>query len=196
LLPILKMIDQGFVEVKIAETLQISRAHIYYYLKRAKNFGYIKDNPRVTFKPIELTQAGKNFLDQYTNPVASTYTNRLENVRFKAPVHRMPTMMVDWKKVEMNNWIQYGSEIDNIKVHLNDAKSPTIEFLPSPVDGDDPYKLYAMALYDCHKAAEKLEGTLGIEIGRLEPSSSSEWVVYDPVANLVLARRSYVTLYV
>jgi hypothetical protein len=90
--------------------------------------------------------------------------------------------MVDWKKTEMNNWAQYGSEIDNVKVYLNDGKTPTIEFIPSAIDGDDHYSLFAMALYECHKAAEKIEGTLGMEIGRLEPSSRAEWVVYDPIA--------------
>jgi hypothetical protein len=94
----------------------------------------------------------------------------------------MPTISIDWKKTEMNNWTQYGSKVDNITLHLNDAKIPTIEFIPSAVDGDDPYKLFAIVLYDCTKAAEKVEQTLGMEIGRLELSSRAEWLVYDPVA--------------
>jgi hypothetical protein len=55
----------------------------------------------------------------------------------------------------MNNWAQYGSKVDNIIIHLNNGKDPTIEFIPSAVDGDDPYELRDMVLYDCIKAAEK-----------------------------------------
>lgn len=57
--------------------------------------------------------------------------------------------------------------------------------MPSPVDGDDPYKLYGMVLYDCIKAAERLEEAVDIEIGRLEQSSRPEYVVYDPVAKAI-----------
>ena len=39
-------------------------------------------------------------------------------------------------------------------------KAQLLNFMPSPVDGDDPYKLYGMVLYDCTKAAERLEDTL------------------------------------
>jgi hypothetical protein len=42
-----------------------------------------------------------------------------------------------------------------------------------------------MVLYDCTKAAERLEETVGIEIGRLEQSSRPEYVVYDPVAKAI-----------
>src|SRR5919112_2412586 len=94
-----------------------------------------------------------------------------------------PPESLDWKRVPMNNWAQYSSQVDSIKVHLNDGKNPTIEFIPSPVDGNDPFQLYGMVMYDCTKAAERLVQTIGIEIGRLDFSSRAEWVVYDPVAN-------------
>jgi hypothetical protein len=38
---------------------------------------------------------------------------------------------VDWHKVEMNNWNQYTTEVDSVKVKLNDGARPTIEFLPA-----------------------------------------------------------------
>jgi hypothetical protein len=55
----------------------------------------------------------------------------------------MPAINADWKKVEMNNWSQYGFEVDSIRIHLNHGDTPSIEFIPSAVDGDDPYKLHA-----------------------------------------------------
>ena len=107
---------------------------------------------------------------------------RLENIRFKAHVIRMPAISTDWKKVEMNNWSQYGFNVDSIRIHLNHGDSPSIEFIPSAIDGDDPYKLHANVLYDCTQVANKLEETLDMEIGRLELSSKAEFVYYDPVA--------------
>ena len=92
-----------------------------------------------------------------------------------------PPESLDWKEVQMNNWVQYGSQVDNITVHLNNGKNPTLEFFPSPIDGDDPYKLRDKAFYDCIKASEKLQETLGIEIGRPEQSIRPEYVVYHPV---------------
>jgi DNA-binding MarR family transcriptional regulator len=194
LVSIIKMIEQGLRASEIAKILDLDKQLVSYHIRKLKQRGYVKEIVRDAFKVLEVTQAGKNFLDQYTNPTDDTYICRLENVRFKAIVHRMPTLAIDWKKTEMTNWTQYGSEIDNITVHLNTGKIPTIEFLPSPVDGHNPYILYAMALYDCHKAAEKLEGTLGMEIGRLEPSSSAEWVVYDPVAKAFSKHMGQVTV--
>jgi hypothetical protein len=105
-----------------------------------------------------------------------------------------PAESLDWKRTQMNNWAQYGSKVDNIHLHLNDGKNPTIEFIPSAVDGDDPYKLLAIVLYDCTKAAEKIEDTLGFVIGRLELSSRAEFLVYDPVAKIFSKYLGQVTI--
>ena len=34
---------------------------------------------------------------------------------------------VDWHKVQMNNWSQYGFTVDNIKIHLNQGNSPKMD---------------------------------------------------------------------
>jgi hypothetical protein len=181
LLPILEMVGDGLTATQMARTLNRSKPLISYYLRRAKQLGYVKENLRDTFKALEITQPGKNFLAQYTNSINTTMC-RLENVRFKAKVYKMPSTTIDWKKTQLNNWSQYGSKVDNIIIHLNNAKIPTIEFIPAAIDGDDPYKLFATVLYDCTKAAEKIEETLTMEIGRFELSSRAEWLIYDPVA--------------
>jgi hypothetical protein len=93
-----------------------------------------------------------------------------------------PLESFDWKKIELNNWTQYNSQIDDVKIRLNKGKDPTIEFIPSPIDGDDPYRLRDKAFYSCIKAAEKLKEILQIEIGIPEQSSSPEYVVYNPIA--------------
>ncbi len=189
------MLDEGCTESDIAKSLKIYRSHLYYYVNRLKKLGYIKENFRDSFKSFELTQAGKNFVDQYTNSFLTPYRCRLENIRFKAVVHKMPPAeSLDWKKVLMNNWTQYDTKVDNIHVHLNNGKNPTVEFVPSAVDGDDPYKLLAIALYDCMKVAEKIEDTVDIVIGRLELSSRAEFLIYDPVAKIFSKHLGQVTI--
>ena len=189
------MLDEGCTESDIAKSLKIYRSHVYYYVNRLKKLGYIKENFRDLFKSSGLTQAGKNFVDQYTNSASSSYTCRLENVRFKALVYKMPSVeSLDWKRIQMNSWAQYGCKVDSIHVRLNDGKSPTIEFIPPAVDGDDPYKLLAIVLYDCTKAAEKIEDTAGFGIGRLELSSRAEFLIYDPVAKIFSKHLGQVTI--
>jgi hypothetical protein len=183
LLPILKMVDSGKTSSEIAEYRQINKSHVFYYLHKAQNMGYIKENGRDAFKRLELTQAGKNFVAMYTYPdLQDTRICRAENIRFKAQIITMPSIDVDWHRVEMNNWDQYCNEINGIKLHINHGINPTIEFIPPPLDGDNPENLRIKLLQDCIQIAYELEDRLNMKIGRLELSSKGEWGVYDPIA--------------
>jgi DNA-binding MarR family transcriptional regulator len=179
------MIEQDYTASQIANKLERDKQLISYYINKLEKLGYVKEKTRDVYKLLEITQAGKNFLDQYATSHSNDYHPicRLENIRFKAPICKVPsTGFPDWKKIEMNNWTQYSSQIDSIKIRLNKGKNPTIEFIPSPIDGDDPYSLRDKAFYGCIKAAEKLEEIIQIEIGIPEQSSSPEYVVYNPIA--------------
>jgi hypothetical protein len=94
----------------------------------------------------------------------------------------------------MNNWSQYNTIVDDIRVKLNMGKTPSIEFLPSPVDGDDPWKLFGILYSDCNEVAKKLEQILDMKIGRLEIETGAEWVVYDPVADTVCKYNGQITI--
>src|SRR5215469_10252986 len=98
---------------------------------------------------------------------------RAENVRFKASVIKMPSKLVDWHKVEMNNWSQFTIEVGSVKVKLNDGKNPTIEFIPAAIDGIHPLDLYFRLFSDCNEVAKHLEQVLDMQIGRLELSSKA-----------------------
>ena len=118
---------------EIAKGLHLSKQLLSYHINKAIKLGYVEVVCRDTFKPYELTQPGKNFLAMYqNNKVGQQPTSicRAENIRFKAPVYKMPSIPVDWPKVEMHNWNQYTAEVGSVKVKLNDGKKPTIEFLP------------------------------------------------------------------
>jgi hypothetical protein len=67
-------------------------------------------------------------------------------------------------------------------VHINKASQPTIEFIPSPIDGDNVEDMRSQLLQDCIAVCGELEERLSMQIGRLHPSSKGEWVVYDPFA--------------
>ena len=94
----------------------------------------------------------------------------------------------------MNNCNQYNSIVDNIKVHLNNGKAPSIEFIPSPINGSNPWELFGILYYDCNEVARKLEQLLEMEIGRLEIESGPEWVVYDPVASIISKQNGQITV--
>jgi hypothetical protein len=186
------MINEGVTLTKIAQELNIQKSLVSYYIRKAKEVGYIKEVARDKIKIIELTQPGKTFLDQYDKKMQPNC--RAENIRFKASIHRLPPKTPDWRMVEMNNWNQYNSTVDNIKVKLNMGKNPNIEFLPSPIDGNNPWELCGILYNDCTEAARKLEQTLDMQIGRLEPESGSEWVVNDPVADSLCKYNGQITI--
>jgi len=190
------MIDKGFRISDIAKSLNLSKQHISYHVRKLKECGYVKQVTADTFKVLELTQSGKNFLDQYTKLKESLNIPicRAENVRFIAPVHKFPTKCVDWHKVEMNNWTQHSTAVDDVKVHLNECTKPTIEFLPSPIEGDNPWELCGMLYYECTEVAKKLEGIFEMEIGILKMESRPEWVVNNPLADQICKYNGQITV--
>ena len=194
-------IDQKHsTQAQIAFELKISKSHVSYYVRKAIKICYIKELFRDKIRVLELTQEGKNFLDQYNKQSFSGNNNHplpiccVENIRFKARVHKLPTKPLDWNKIEMNNWNQYNSIVDNINVHLNNGKAPSIEFIPSPINGSNPWELFGILYDDCNEVARKLEQLLGMEIGRLEMENGPEWVVYDPVASIISKQNGQITV--
>jgi hypothetical protein len=192
------MINEGFIPTDIASRLDISKQLVSYYIKKAIESGYVRELLRDTFKAYEFTQPGKNFLamsyHQHSSSSMSKPICRAENIRFKAHVYKMPSPPVDWHKVEMHNWTQHTTEVDCIKIRLNAGETPTIEFIPAPIDGDDPYAIYGKLLLGCSDVARKLEKTLGMKIGLLERSCKGEWVVYNPLAKVITNKIGQITL--
>src|SRR5919201_715453 len=90
LVAVLQLINEVLIQEQIAKELDIESSHVSYYIKRAKNMGYVKSSAKDAIVILELTQAGKNFLDQYDKCqyYKAHYPNslpicRAENIRFK-----------------------------------------------------------------------------------------------------------------
>jgi hypothetical protein len=79
----------------------------------------------------------------------------------------------------MRNWVQYRSVVDDIRVHVNMGEYPTLELIPSPVDGHDHNDLLIIVTQDCMKVLDALEQRLGMKFGRLHRSSRHEYAVYN-----------------
>ena len=172
----------------------MKKSHISYYITKAKKMGYIRQVTRDAFVILELTQAGKNLLDQYTqNNPPSVPICRLENIQFKARILQMPTIPVDWKKIEMNNWTQYKSQVDSVRIKVNLAEPPTLSLIPSPIDGDNPNDLIITVVYECVNVLLELYNKIGLRVDKLQPCSRPEWVVYDPVAKSFCKTNGQVT---
>jgi len=202
---ILKSIDQWHSsQAQVASELGISRPLVSYYVTKAIRTGFVNELFRDKIRVLELTHKGKTFLDQYGKQYSKLSSStslqnqlpicRAENIRFKARVYKLPGKSLDWNKVTMNNWSQYNSVLDDIKVHLNNGKMPTIEFIPSPINGSSPWELFGILYNDCNEVARKLEQTLDMEIGRLEIEHGPEWVVYDPVASIISKQNGQITV--
>ena len=147
LIPILELINGGYTISKISKKINLDKSHVSYYVAKAKSLGYVREIFRDTFKHLELTEAGQNFLAMYQSSANGLSTPRLraENIRFKALVYNMPAFspgssafLSGWNKRPMNNWNQYSIEISGIKVNLNTGKKPTIEFIMPPTDASSP----------------------------------------------------------
>lgn len=179
---ILEMINEGVIAADIAKSLDIKKPHISYYIRKGKDNGFIKETFRDVFKVLELTSSGKKFLDQCQNNSLRLPICRAENIQFRATIIQMPTIPVDWKKIQMHNWVQYQSELDSLKLKLNLGEVPSLEFLPSPLDGDDPFDLFVIMVYECVNAQMDLYNKFGLRTGKVQLGSRGEWLVYDPIA--------------
>lgn len=192
---ILTKINEGATQAKTARILNIEKSLVSYYVKKAKEHQFVNEICRDKIKILKLSQQGKTFLAQYSKAGHTHFAScRVENIRLIASIHRPPTRTPDWRKVQMNNWSQYRSVVDRIRVHYNDSKKPSIEFLPSSIVGDDPWQLCGILYHECSKVAEKLEEVLDMEIGRLKFEQGIEWVVYDPVAKLLCKYNGQITI--
>jgi predicted transcriptional regulator len=80
------MIKEGFIAAEISKNLNQSKSLVSYYIRKAEKLGYVSENVRDTFKVLQLTQRGKNFLDQYDNQSPNRSICRLENIRFKTQI--------------------------------------------------------------------------------------------------------------
>ena len=176
------MINDEKIPALIAKDLKMSKSNVSYYIKKAKFNGYLSEITRDAFSVLELTQRGKNFLDQYHKESDSLPICRAENIQFKADILQMPTIPVDWNKIQMHNWTQYTSQIDGIRIKLNTGNSPMLVLLPSPIDGNDPYALFVILVSECMNVMLELYDKIGLKVGRLQLSSRGEWLVYDPIA--------------
>jgi DNA-binding MarR family transcriptional regulator len=187
LLPLLKMVSEGYAPKDLKKALGISKSLLSYRLNRLQNLNLIEFSKGYPSN-LSLTEGGKHFLAMYYSKSSCHPIVRVENVRFKAPIVRMPTIPVEWNKVKMKNWSQYCTQLDGIKIKVNDGKSPTIEYIVPATDDFDnnPTKLYCMLLQQCQMLTTKLEELFGMKIGGpMQLSDKGEWVVFDPVAKSI-----------
>jgi hypothetical protein len=187
------MINQEIICSDIAKNLKISKSHVSYYISKAKKKNLVKEVLRDTFTSIQITQVGKNFLDQYNKNNLSLPICRLENIQLKAVITKMPSIPVDWKRIQMHNWAQYLSQIDRVRVRLNNGRVPSLELMPSPVEGNNVYNIMFAVGYECLNALLELYDRTGLRVGKMEVVSKPEWVVYDPVAKAFCKQNGQVT---
>ena len=173
---ILKLLDAGNYPAKIARILGLSRPLVHYYIRKLVKRGYLtKIEGKPTF--YELTVNGKKFLDKIESSLFSRVV-RLHNVVVKYPVIMKPKIVIDWRRVELQNWGQLiGSELG-----CTVRKNPrSVEVFPDVVEGDNPYELLLRAVDQANRVASSLEEKFQMRLGRPSLSRKPHFAVYDPV---------------
>jgi len=179
---ILKLLDAGNYPAKIARMLGMSRQHVGYYVKKLVSQDMVQREVRDSATFYSLTERGKNFLVEMEKGFVPCRTVRLHNVVFLFPVVVAPRVVIDWRRVELQNWTQLvGSELG-----LTVRKNPdSMEVFCDVVEGSDPYELMLRAYEEAGRLATHLEQKFQMKLGRPSLSRKPHFHVADPVAEHV-----------
>jgi hypothetical protein len=191
---ILRGLTSGSHQAKVAKDLNVSKSLVNYWTTKLEAIGFLRrkqsrttsmEGPqrtkqRGTIILYEITIEGSKLLDWYD--AGSVWPKfRLHNVVFGYPVIVHPQIAVDWKRVEMRNWVQYTTKISGIRVRLNSGKS--LEVTPLPVFGYCPWEILVESSRSADGLARHLEERFQMQLGLSFISRRPHFGVYDPVAN-------------
>ncbi len=197
LVPVLSLIGEGMYQEQIALKLDLDPQRVHYYVRRAIEMGWVRESARSTVRILELTQEGKKVLDQWERghyPMAPTNRYLLENLQLAAEIIEGPTKPVNWKRVQMTNWVQYRGKVDKISVTINEGKTKKVVFTLTNLPGDRLLDMLLSAIHEYHKAAFRMFELFGIRLGHPEQASRPEYVAYDPLARQVCKDIGQVTI--
>jgi len=190
---IMRMLDDGYYPARIAGLLGKTRSHIHYYIKKLEKAAFIeKQESLKTIKKglyvrksrgaltlYHITQAGTNFIAGIERGALGRVV-RLHNCYFKYPILRGAVKLIDWRKVELNNWTQ----LIGLELGLKVRKNPkSVEVIAPVVEGRNPYRLLLEAKEQADVLAGHLEQKFGMVLGRGKLSRKTHFGIYDPVAN-------------
>jgi len=182
LVKILLLLDAGNYPAKIARILGFSKQKVRYWVKAAEREGLVKRKSRDVVTLYQLTWKGretsKKFLDGMERERLRRFV-RLHNVVVKYEIVAQPSLVIDWRKVELQNWDQLvGRELG-----LTVRKNPdSIEIFCDSVEGQDPYELLLLLFDEANRLASHLEEKFRMKLGRPQLSRKPHFAVLDPVA--------------
>jgi len=83
LVPIMKLLDDGYYSAKIASTLGLSKPHVDYYVKKLRQAGLIRREKRSSIVPYEVTKQGKEFLAGSESVLLGSRVWRLHAAKYR-----------------------------------------------------------------------------------------------------------------
>jgi predicted transcriptional regulator len=83
IVPILKLLVVGMYSAKIAKRLNMSKPHVAYYTKILEKVGFIRREKRSNVVSYELTDKGKDFLDNTESVLVGSKIWRLHNAKYR-----------------------------------------------------------------------------------------------------------------
>ncbi|MFZ7137887.1 MAG: hypothetical protein ACOWW1_05665 [archaeon] len=186
------MLGFGYYPARIAKKLGKSKGTIAYYVKQLEKCRYIEKeenldklakglyigNCKGVLTLYRVTQAGSNFIARIENGVFERCL-RLHNLYMKYPILEAPSVEIDWRRVQLNNWSQLIGVACGLTVRKN---TDSFEIIASVMDGTNAYELLLKAKDECDSVVAHLEGKFRMVLGRGELSRKPHFGVYDPIA--------------
>lgn len=177
-IPILKLIENNLSKAEICKILKISKQLAHYYCKKLLIIGFIFEDSRSSCVFYGLTQLGKNVLTRYESKCLKRRSVRLHNFVVGYPVLNDAEIIVDWKKVCMNNWYK---KVGSFSGHTIERTPDKVIIYANVVEGDNPWELLYLAWRNCDSIIADFESRFKMLFGRGEIIRKPHFGVYGPL---------------
>lgn len=183
---ILELLHERNYAAKIARLLGLSGRKVHYWVKKAQQLGLIQLDKKDVAHFYRLSQKGREYLDYKTlrgsDKDVFSRVFRLHNFGMKYRVLEGPKVVVDWRKVELQNWDKLVGSVLGVTVELT-TKHLVIH--ADTVRGRDPWKLLFMCYRECERVANYVEQSMGMRLEVGELLRKPHWGIEDEGANVL-----------
>lgn len=166
-----------------------SKQNVNYWLCKLMKEGLVSKFPGGIY---EITLSGKNLLNTYVHDNSKEQI-RLENMRYKFPIHEGLEKLVEASWLKVNNGMKHIKNYHGIfegftiVVHAGSENS-SLEITCPKRFGVDIYEMMYKARMDVEAIGNMIARNYGLKLGMCEPSMEPEWAMPSPIAEVILSK--------
>lgn len=174
---------------QLVMTLKHSKQNINYWLSKLAKEGLVT---RVEHGIYDITEEGNKLLNTCDQEKSKEMV-RLENMRYKFPIHEGLGNLVKarWLKVNdgMNNIKSYHGKFEGFTVAVYaGSESPILQITCQKRYGVDIYEMMYYARSDVEEIGKWIAKDYGLKLGMCEPAMEPEWAIPSPLAKIILEK--------